>query len=339
MCRLFALVLLLAVLGCAPVRDSSRDTPPPARDEVEQAAVEFRSTLFRELSQRAVKAAETDPGDWTAAAEAWRGEQIEARRVANERLEAAILRAGLRRFVGPFVCGCGARDGDSPPSSLLRPLNTIVTKDAKCLAVPYMVEVNHAGEDSRTSKLDTPVGTMSTKNGRGLVLPMLIGQASGSVARPVDQPSPTICTAGAVSLTVPFLVPNFGERYGQPPRTHSVADACPAITGHGAGQLVVPFISHFYGNGHSSSLKSPVDTITTRDRHALVTASLLQTMADLRVVDIGFRMLQNHELAAAQGFPKEYVFCGSKAAITRQIGNSVSPPVAAAITRAIAGAA
>jgi hypothetical protein len=75
--RLCLVVFLLAVLGCAPVRDSSRDTPPPAQDEVEQAA----------------RASETDPGDWASAAEAWRGEQIEARRVANERLEAAILRA------------------------------------------------------------------------------------------------------------------------------------------------------------------------------------------------------------------------------------------------------
>jgi hypothetical protein len=92
--RLCLIVLLLAVLGCAPVRDSSRDTtPPPAQDEVEQAAREFRLTLFRELSQRAARTSETDPGDWAAAAEAWRAEQIEARRVANERLERAILDA------------------------------------------------------------------------------------------------------------------------------------------------------------------------------------------------------------------------------------------------------
>ena len=92
--RLCFVVFLLAVLGCAPVRDSSRDrAPPPAQDEVQQAAREFRQTLFRELSDRAARTSETDPGDWAAAAEAWRGEQIEARRVANERLEAAILRA------------------------------------------------------------------------------------------------------------------------------------------------------------------------------------------------------------------------------------------------------
>jgi DNA (cytosine-5)-methyltransferase 1 len=182
----------------------------------------------------------------------------------------ARIEAGLRRFVGPFVCGCGARDGDSPPSSLTRPLNTIVTKDAKCLAVPYTVEVNHGGHDSRTATLDAPIGTASCKNGRG---------------------------------------------------------------------LAVPFLTHFYGNSGASPVTEPVDTITTVDRHSLAVASLVQTMHELHVVDIGFRMLQNHELAAAQGFPGDYVFCGSKADVTRQIGNSVSPPVAAAITRAIAGAA
>jgi hypothetical protein len=78
--------ILLTVLGCVPVAPTpSRDTVPPAD--------EFRATLFRELSERAAKASETDPGDWQAAAEAWRAEQVEARRVANEGLEAAILKA------------------------------------------------------------------------------------------------------------------------------------------------------------------------------------------------------------------------------------------------------
>ena len=91
--RLAVLCILFAVLGCVPVGPTpSRETVPPA-DAVEQAAREFRATLFRELSERAAKASETDPGDWQAAAEAWRAEQVEARRVANEGLEAAILQA------------------------------------------------------------------------------------------------------------------------------------------------------------------------------------------------------------------------------------------------------
>jgi site-specific DNA-cytosine methylase len=35
-------------------------------------------------------------------------------------------------------------------------------------------------------------------------------------------------------------------------------------------------------------------------------------------------MLQWHELAAAQGFPKGYVFTGSKVMKVKQIGNAVS---------------
>jgi hypothetical protein len=87
-------VLLLVGCGCAPVGSpADRKSPAPPADAVEAAAVEFRSTLFRELSQRAAKASESDPGDWQKAAETWREQQIEARRIANERLEKAILDA------------------------------------------------------------------------------------------------------------------------------------------------------------------------------------------------------------------------------------------------------
>jgi DNA (cytosine-5)-methyltransferase 1 len=34
-------------------------------------------------------------------------------------------------------------------------------------------------------------------------------------------------------------------------------------------------------------------------------------------------MLQPHELAAAQGFPQDYKFSGTKTDITKQIGNAV----------------
>ncbi len=58
-------------------------------------------------------------------------------------------------------------------------------------------------------------------------------------------------------------------------------------------------------------------------------------MTELGIVDIGFRMLSNGELANAQGFPLDYKFCGLKKDVTKQIGNSVSPPVAKAITESL----
>lgn len=218
----------------------------------------------------------------------------------------ARIEAGLRRFVGPFVASwTNTQSQSNYEYSPDRPLPTVLTKAHMGLAVPYTVEVNHGGHDSRTATLDAPIGTASCKNGRGLAVPYVCGCG----ARDGDSPPS--------SLTRPLNT----------------------IVTKDAKCLAVPFLTHFYGNSGASPIADPVDTITTVDRHSLAVASLVKTMHELHVVDIGFRMLQNHELAAAQGFPGDYVFCGSKADITRQIGNSVSPPVAAAITRAIAGAA
>jgi len=67
--------------------------------------------------------------------------------------------------------------------------------------------------------------------------------------------------------------------------------------------------------------------------------SLIETMQELGVVDIGFRMLDVDELARAQGFPEDYFLFGNKAERVKQIGNSVSPPVARALCETLGEAA
>lgn len=114
----------------------------------------------------------------------------------------------------------------------------------------------------------------------------------------------------------------------------------------------MPWLYHYYGVLCHSPVLDPVDTITTKDRHAVCVARLVnskewpepssdamralqETMRQLGVTDIGFRMFCNLELAAAQGFPADYQWHGTKAEITTQIGNSVPPPFSKAITLAI----
>jgi len=60
-----------------------------------------------------------------------------------------------------------------------------------------------------------------------------------------------------------------------------------------------------------------------------------------RIVDIGMRMLQPHELYRAQGFPEWYIidqdYRGQKYAKDKQVarcGNAVPPPFAEALVRA-----
>jgi DNA (cytosine-5)-methyltransferase 1 len=226
----------------------------------------------------------------------------------------ARIEAGLRRFVGPFVTQWDNHNGGGDYCrDLGGPIGTLVTKANMGLAVPFTVEVNHGGEESRTALLDAPLGTCSTKNGRGLAVPFLLpkeGIYRGNTAKPIGGPMTTI------------------------------------TAGRGGPDLCVPFLLHYYGTQNLSPTTEPVDTITTTDRHGICACriglhndsnALRDTMRELGVCDVGFRILANHELAAAQGFEPHYVFCGTKSDVTRQIGNSVSPPVAAAITRAIAG--
>lgn len=66
---------------------------------------------------------------------------------------------------------------------------------------------------------------------------------------------------------LPFLVPNFGERAGQSPRTHDVNQPIPTVTGHGAGALIEPYIVVMRGGSMGESIDTPLDTLCTSRGH------------------------------------------------------------------------
>lgn len=107
-----------------------------------------------------------------------------------------------------------------------------------------------------------------------------------------------------------------------------------------AGALrVAAFLVKYYRSGIAVDLRDPVDTVTTKDRLALVTVVIKGT--PYVIVDIGLRMLKPHELFRAQGFPAGYVIDrtanGTPLKTTAQVrmcGNSVSPPPMFAIAEA-----
>jgi DNA (cytosine-5)-methyltransferase 1 len=111
------------------------------------------------------------------------------------------------------------------------------------------------------------------------------------------------------------------------------------LTTKNAHTLVLPFLTKYYGTGSVQPTDEPLDTITTKDRFGLAMVSLAETMKELGVVDIGFRMLDVDELARAQGFPEGYYLHGTKAEQVKQVGNAVCPPVAKALCETIAEAA
>jgi site-specific DNA-cytosine methylase len=96
---------------------------------------------------------------------------------------------------------------------------------------------------------------------------------------------------------------------------------------------VQPFLVEYYGNGGAQSLKDPLNTVTTKDRHALVRPVVVAN-GKRYTLDIRFRMLQPHELAAAQGFRRDYQFTGIRTEKVKQIGNAVPRSLARALVTA-----
>lgn len=94
-------------------------------------------------------------------------------------------------------------------------------------------------------------------------------------AASIGDPAPTItANGGHLGLCQPFIVPNFGERPTQAPRTHSIQDPLPTVTSHGAGGLIMPFILPQQKGGpgetRTRSIDIPLATITTTGAEALI---------------------------------------------------------------------
>jgi DNA (cytosine-5)-methyltransferase 1 len=96
--------------------------------------------------------------------------------------------------------------------------------------------------------------------------------------------------------------------------------------------LVEPYVSKYYGTGACQPIDEPLDTVTTKDRFGLVEPYLIP-VGEGRYLGIHFRMLQPHELAAAQGFARSYKFHGNKSTQVKQIGNAVPHYTAKALCR------
>ncbi|HCT2507421.1 TPA: DNA cytosine methyltransferase [Aeromonas dhakensis] len=183
--------------------------------------------------------------------------------------------------------------------------------------------------------VEGPLGTVMAKADKSqLVTAFLAKHYTGVVGAELTQPLPTVTTVDHNALVTSHLVKLRGTcQHGQP-----VTEPMPTVTAGGLhiGE-VRAFLLKYYGTDSTIPCSEPLHTVTTRDRFGLVTVR----GEDYQIVDIGMRMLEPHELFAAQGFPADYVIdhdaTGKKFTKTAQVarcGNAVCPPLAAALVRA-----
>lgn len=236
---------------------------------------------------------------------------------------------------------------------------------------PFIVQVNHGGENFRGADFDKPFPTITAKHGFGLVTPTLItigyGEAPGQAPRVpgLGKPLGTVVAGGRKhALVAASLVKHYGGNYqgsgaglDKPLPTITTVDHNAIVTSNliqlnksseqslerpfntvtaGGGHFseVRAFLLKYYGQGGGQTLDEPLHTITTKDRFGLITVA----GQEYQIIDIGMRMLTPRELFRAQGFPDTYIiecdYLGRPYPKTAQVarcGNAVPPQLPAAL--------
>jgi DNA (cytosine-5)-methyltransferase 1 len=154
-------------------------------------------------------------------------------------------------LVEPFML---SRQGGGVARGIDEPTPTQVAKHSHALIAPYY----GSGSGETCTSTDDPLPTATAKARFGMVTPITHADGGADRSRDVDaDPLHTITTAHRGEIA--FITASFGEREGQAPRVHDIANPTPTIPAKGRINLAEP------GEGY----------------------------------DILFRMLEPHELAAA----------------------------------------
>ncbi|RVP89958.1 DNA cytosine methyltransferase, partial [Sinorhizobium meliloti] len=250
----------------------------------------------------------------------------------------------------PTLVGCGGRAGQSRPRAGDEPFGTITAKADGCVAVAFLAQNNYLepGHDA-CEPLSTIVGRGSTQSPIVAFMaqhngdPRPDGSEAARPGRDAGEPLATITQSGSQqSLVAALVARQFGTSTG-----HSLEGPSATLMADGGGksQLVMPYLQAYYGTGDGQHETEPMRTVTTKDRHGHVEATIgvppfteaqadrARQVADFMraqgfwddrefvtveisgetfvIIDIGMRMLTPRELFNAQGFPSDYVIDGA----------------------------
>lgn len=246
-----------------------------------------------------------------------------------------ITTGGQGGLVTPVMAtiGWGERDGQAPRcGSVLDPLTTIPAGGVKAgIVSPIIVGAGGSGYAGKPVRMDRPANTVTCDDHRALVAPLLAKYYGGVVGTRADVPLGTVTTVDHSSVVVPSLVHlnNNTQPSGVNDPMHTI------LSGGTHAGLVAAFLVQYYQSAKSNNSRpdAPLPCVVTHDRHGLVVVKIAGE--PFVIVDILFRMLRPHELAAAMGFPADYVWPKSQRDAVKLIGNAVSPPMATALLRAM----
>lgn len=261
--------------------------------------------------------------------------------------------AGLGKPLGTIVAG-GAKHaltalhlqshfGSSIGSPADQPLGTVTQKNKYSVAATYLVK--HFGGVTGSPVTD-PMPTQTTRGTQTQIAAAHLTKLRGtSTAAGMDEPLHTVSAGGTHhALTTAYMV----KYYGNEKDGASLAEPMHTITAkdrHGLVRVVaaVPPLDDDARYNAWVTLRFLEQYGAVEEDRSIIPRPRAQylVLGDHVVVDIGMRMLTPRELYTANGFPKDYVIDRdsrgnpiTKTDQVRMCGNSVPPPLAAAVVAA-----
>lgn len=148
---------------------------------------------------------------------------------------------------------------------------------------PFIVQINHSGEQFRGQRIDMPMPTVTAKHGFGVVTPYVVGicqQGGGDRVRAADEPLSTICTKNEHCVVTPYIMCNNAENLGR-----DVLDPVPTITTGNRNFLAAPTLIQYHTEQsdrehRGQNIKTPLQTVDAANRYGLATAFISKYYGD-----------------------------------------------------------
>ena len=193
------------------------------------------------------------------------------------------IEEGIKKYAGPWAEPFLVMlRGTGKSRSIKLPLPTLTAGGQHVALCEPFILAHRVFDRDNVDSVNRPLRTL-TASGRdwSIAQPFLVNTehhgGNGKNVRSTKDPLYTISTKTGMSLVLPFMVPNFGEKRGQKPRTHSVEKPVPTTTSHGAGGVAMPIIVTPGGPPmkRGRSVNQPLPTVTCKDRLAIATPFVL----------------------------------------------------------------
>ena len=182
---------------------------------------------------------------------------------------------------------------------------------------PFIIQVNHSGENFRGADMDKPMPTITAKHGFGVVTPYIMCNNAENLGRDVTAPVPTITTGNRNFLAAPTLIQYHTEQSGREHRGQDVAIPLQTVDASNRYGLATAFISKYFGDGQQgtgSKMDAPLGTVTAVDHNSVCAATMIQFNNNCDGVDVNKPLptatAQGNHFAQVRAMLIKYYGCG-----------------------------